>query len=359
MKSQRRVKDMQSLTGRVAALNRFVSRSSDKCQKFFKAIKSVGKNLEWTEECEDAFLNIKKHLGNLPMLSNPKAGEVLILYLVVSDFSVSDVLFREEGDVQLPVYYVSKRLSDAETRHASLEKLTYAIILASRKLGPYFQAHKIEEVDQGALVTIPGAEMNEQREQNIAPLWSLFVDGASNGEGAGAGIEPISPEGHKIRHATHLAFHATNNDAEYEALINGIKLALKMRVENLNIGELPKAKGGVKYVVVAVDYFTKWDNGKQFDNKEMRKFCEQLGIQKSFNVVSHPQINRQTEAVNKIIKQTLKAKLEENKGTWPEELSQVLVSYNTTPRTTTGESPFSMVYGCEAMVPVDVGARSF
>ncbi|XP_074347414.1 uncharacterized protein LOC141704256 [Apium graveolens] len=72
-------------------------------------------------------------------------------------------------------------------------------------------------------------------EQNSAPWWSLYVDGASNGDGAGAGIELISPEAHKIRHATHLAFHATNNDAEYEALINGLKLALEMKVENLNV----------------------------------------------------------------------------------------------------------------------------
>ncbi|XP_074377376.1 uncharacterized protein LOC141718902 [Apium graveolens] len=61
------------------------------------------------------------------------------------------------------------------------------------------------------------------------------MDEASNGDGAGAGIELISPEAHKIRRVTHLAFHATNNDAEYEALINGLKLALEMKVENLNV----------------------------------------------------------------------------------------------------------------------------
>lgn len=159
------------------------------------------------------------------------------------------------------------------------------------------------------------------------------------------------------------------------------------------IGELPKGKGGVKYAVVAVDYFTKWaeaeplasitakklvdfvyrsiicrfgipyklisDNGKQFDSKEMRQLCENLGIKKSFSAVSHPQTNGQTEAVNKIIKHTLKAKLDDSKGNWPEELPNVLWSYNTTPRSTTGETPFSLTYGCEAMVPVELGAGSF
>ncbi|XP_074351503.1 uncharacterized protein LOC141690618 [Apium graveolens] len=92
-----------------------------------------------------------------------------------------------------------------------------------------------QEVEPGALIVIPRTEEVGLERQNSAPLWSLFVDGASNCDGAGAGIELISPEAHKIRRVTHLAFHATNNDAEYEALINGLKLALEMKVENLNV----------------------------------------------------------------------------------------------------------------------------
>ncbi|XP_074351895.1 uncharacterized protein LOC141691046 [Apium graveolens] len=284
-------KDVQSLTGRVAALNRFVSKSSEKCLEFFKAIKGVGRNFEWTEKCEEAFQNIKKYLSSPPILSNPKEGETLVLYLVVSDFAVSAVLVREEDGIQLPVYYVRKRLDDAETRYMSLEKLAYALILAFRKLRPYFQAHRVEvrtsyplrqvmhkpessgrilkwtvelgqfevdykprtaikgqaladfflkcpphqEIEPRALVFIPSTKEVGMESQNSAPWWSLFVDGASNGDGAGARIELISPEAHKIRCATHLAFHTTNNDAEYEALINGLKLALEMKVENLNM----------------------------------------------------------------------------------------------------------------------------
>ncbi|XP_074377588.1 uncharacterized protein LOC141719104 [Apium graveolens] len=92
-----------------------------------------------------------------------------------------------------------------------------------------------QEVESGALVVIPSTEEVELESQNSAPWWSLFVDGASNSDGAGAGIELISPEAHKIRRVTHLAFHATNNDAEYEALINSLKLAVEMKVENLNV----------------------------------------------------------------------------------------------------------------------------
>ena len=83
-------------------------------------------------------------MGALPFCLNPKEGEVLIVYLAISDYAISAVLVREEGDIQYPVYYVSKRMLDAETRYTNMEKLAYALILASRKLRPYFQAHQIE-----------------------------------------------------------------------------------------------------------------------------------------------------------------------------------------------------------------------
>ncbi|XP_074376769.1 uncharacterized protein LOC141718283 [Apium graveolens] len=149
MKSPTSVKQVQSLTGRIAALNRFVSKSSDRCKEFFKAIKGRGKDFPWTPECEDAFLKIKKQLGNPPMLAKPEDGEILILYLAVSEYSVSAVLVKEEASHQWPVYYVSKRLWDAETRYTNMEKLVYALILAARKLRPNFQAHRIEAVELG------------------------------------------------------------------------------------------------------------------------------------------------------------------------------------------------------------------
>lgn len=101
------------------------------------------------------------------------------------------------------------------------------------------------------------------------------------------------------------------------------------------------------------------DNGKKYISKEMQEFCEAFRIKKGFSAVSHPQTNGQTEAINKIIKHALKAKLEESKGNWPEELPKMLWSYNITPRSTTGKTPSSLTYGCEAMVRIEIGSGSF
>ena len=88
------IKEVQSLTGRVVALNRFVSKATDKCLPFFKTLK---KAFPWTEKCEIAFQELKHYLSNPPLLSPSKEGEDLFLYLAVSVMAVSVALIREEN----------------------------------------------------------------------------------------------------------------------------------------------------------------------------------------------------------------------------------------------------------------------
>ena len=87
---------------------------------------------------------LNKHLGRPLLLSKLIKGEKLYLYLVVSKEVVSATLIREEDKVQWPVYYVSKRILDVETKYLELEKLALALVIASRKLRPYFHTHTIE-----------------------------------------------------------------------------------------------------------------------------------------------------------------------------------------------------------------------
>ena len=94
MVSPRTVKEIQKLTGRIAAFNRFISRATDKCLPFFKTLKQA---FAWTDECEATFQDLKRYLSNPPLLSPSKEGESLYLYLAVSTTAVSAALIREEG----------------------------------------------------------------------------------------------------------------------------------------------------------------------------------------------------------------------------------------------------------------------
>ena len=134
------VKEVQHLTGMAAALNRFISRSSDRLRPFFQALKA---KFEWDEECDRALESLKEYMSSPPLLVTPVPGEELFLYLAVSQHAVSAVLVRAEGIQHLPIFYVSKTLLGAETRYLPLEKLALALMMASRKLAHYFHAHTI------------------------------------------------------------------------------------------------------------------------------------------------------------------------------------------------------------------------
>ena len=95
------------------------------------------------------------------------------------------------------------------------------------------------------------------------------------------------------------------------------------------------------------------DNGLQFDSKAFRRNCGELGIANRYSTPAYPQGDGQAEAVNKVIVNGLKKRLDGAKGRCVEELPHVLWTYQTTPRRSTGETPFSMTYGAEAVIPLE------
>ena len=138
MAPPRKVKEVQSLNGKVSMLNRFVLRATDKCLPFFHMLK---KSFEWMAECQQAFEDLKAYHSSPPLLSPSKPGEELFLYLAVSLATVSVTLVREEDKVQKSVYYTNWALCGVEDRYPPIEKLAIALVTAARKPKSYFQAH--------------------------------------------------------------------------------------------------------------------------------------------------------------------------------------------------------------------------
>ncbi|XP_027173140.1 uncharacterized protein LOC113772850 [Coffea eugenioides] len=618
MSPPRCIRDVQRLTGRLAALNRFLSQSASKALPFFKVLKKAD-GFSWTEKCQQAFEQLKEYLHHLPTLTSPRPGDKLFLYLSAAVEAISVVLIREEG-VQMPVYYVSRVLRGLETRYTQAKKLVLALIHAARRLKPYFLAHHIclstdqplrqvlsrpeasgrltkwaIELGEYDLSYEPRAAIKAQpladflaeltfdkvKEAIPAPAesqrWILHVDGSSNSEGSGAGLLLEDPQGEICSYALRFDFAASNNEAEYEAVIAGLQLARKLgaahilvysdsqlvvcqilgeyeareeamhrylskvlqlvthfesfeiqripRSQNrradalsrlastsfsdlnktvlvevlakpgyvgevvcliypgdtwmgplvrfLSRGELPEDRaesrklqrkaaryalrgdllykrsyldpwlrcitpeegerilqdihGGLcgahvgyrmlvkkalllgyfwptmrvdaqvmvlscpscnfVYAVVAVDYFTKWveaeplrsitgaavqkffwksvvcrfglprviisDNGRQFADNPFKTWCQNLGIKQHFTSVGHPQANGHAENFNRTLRHGLKTRLHRVGSSWVEELPSVLWSYRTTPRSATQETPFSLTYGSEAVVPAE------
>jgi len=82
-------------------------------------------------------------LAQLPKIASPMEGEVLALYLAVSEHAASAVLVFKRAKEQIPVYYVSHTLAGTEMNCPLIEKFVYDLVMANRKLKPYFEAHKI------------------------------------------------------------------------------------------------------------------------------------------------------------------------------------------------------------------------
>ncbi|GJY37733.1 reverse transcriptase domain-containing protein, partial [Tanacetum coccineum] len=154
-------------------------------------------------------------------------------------------------------------------------------------------------------------------------------------------------------------------------------------------GPFPVAAGGLKFLIVAIDYFTKWieakavatitgnqvkrfvwdnivcrfglpgeivsDNGKQFCDNPFKDWCARLSITQRFASVKHPQTNGLVERANRSLGEGIKARLDRHKGRWVEELSHVLWAHRTTIKVSTGDTPFSLVYGTEAVIPAEIG----
>jgi hypothetical protein len=134
------VREVQKLTGMAAALNRLISKSAEKCRPFFDLIKK-GKSFVCGEESDRAFERLKEYLSALSLLSSPKEGEPLYIYLAASDKAVSAAIIRDDSGEQRPVYYTSKTMNAAETRYLPLEKSALALFITVKKLPHYFQAH--------------------------------------------------------------------------------------------------------------------------------------------------------------------------------------------------------------------------
>ncbi|KAM2824587.1 hypothetical protein COP1_034477 [Malus domestica] len=143
VKSKHADQHITNLSETFTILKRFISKATDKDAHFFKALKGSKKYITWTDECDEAFKNLKDYMSKAHLLSKPEVGDILIIYLSVSASTVSSVLIRNDGNVERPVYYVSKALQVAETRYSNIEKLALALVMSARKLRPYFQAHSI------------------------------------------------------------------------------------------------------------------------------------------------------------------------------------------------------------------------
>jgi hypothetical protein len=261
-------KDVMKLTYMMAALGRFISKLLKKADKFV-----------WDDGAQKAFEALKESLTTPPIMTPPIPKETLPLYISATTNVVSTVLVTErekEGQaypVQRPVYYVSEVMADAKTRYTQPQKLLYELLITSRKLHHYSQAHKIvvpssfplgeiiRNCDANSRIVKWSVELGEfeiefcprqaTKSQILADFvsewteiqmpppkerpehWIMYFDGTLNLGGAGAGVLLISPQGEQLKYVLQIHYKASNNGVEYEALIHVLHIAVSLGIKRL------------------------------------------------------------------------------------------------------------------------------
>ncbi|RVX05543.1 Transposon Tf2-2 polyprotein [Vitis vinifera] len=229
--SPRNKKELQRLTGKLVALGRFIARFTDELRPFFLAIRKAGTQ-GWTDNCQNALERIKHCLMHPPILSSPIPKEKLYMYLAVSEWAISAALFRcPSPKEQKPVYYVSRALADVETRYSKMELTALALRSAAQKLRPYFQAHPVIVLtDQPLRSILHKPDLTGRMLQWAIELSEFGIEFQPRLSKKGQ-----SPTGEHLEQAIRLGFSASNNEAEYEAILSGLDLALALSVSKLRI----------------------------------------------------------------------------------------------------------------------------
>ncbi|GJW25875.1 reverse transcriptase domain-containing protein [Tanacetum coccineum] len=437
-------------------------------------------NTKGIKICPD---KMKEHIAKLPMLTAPEEQEELIIYLAAS---------KE----------VALRGPEVTTLHGKTGASTSTCKQKAKKILPSSSNHS-RQVLADFIVERPeeeGQDDSTKEEEPLPAQWTLFTDGSSCVDGCGAGVILTDPEGAEFTYALRFQFEATNNEAEYEALIAGLRIAEKMGVQNLQVNvdsklvanqvngtyiaketdmikylekvktlastfrafsikQVPRSKNkkadalskiastsfahlskqvlveelkeksvneievlavveeeGDSWMTPIHEYLTDetlpaerkkaraikrksqrfaiingmlykksflgpWlrcvgpsqanyvlfglpgeiisDNRKQFRDNPFKDWCEKLCIQQHFASVKYPQIKGLVERANRSLGEGIKARLGKDNKNWMEEISHVLWAHRTKVKSSTRDTPFSLTYETEAVIPAEIGMPTF
>jgi ribonuclease HI len=267
----------------------------------------------WSRRVDEAFNDLKRALSTVPILAAPAPREPMLLYIAATLRVISVVIMvehTEEGKelpVQRPVYYLSEVLTLSKQNYPHYQKVAYGVYMAARKLKLYFKKHPIMVVSTTPLSEIIGCKdttgrvakwaielaahtiqykprtmiksqiiadfFADWREHQYLPpaldstYWRMNFDGSKMLGGLGADVVFTSPKGDKLQYVLQIHFRASNNVAEYEALVHRLKLAKEIGIQRI------LCFGGFDLVVHQVS--GEWD-AKDANMASYRFYVQQL-----------------------------------------------------------------------------------
>ncbi|KAG9458899.1 hypothetical protein H6P81_003407 [Aristolochia fimbriata] len=202
MPKPRNISELKSFQGHLAYIRRFISNLAGRCQPFSRLLKK-DTPFEWDESCQNAFNNIRAYLTKPLVLVAPIVDRPLLLYITAQEKSVGALLAQcDEDNKERSLYYLSRTLVGAELNYTPIEKTYEEIFLVE-----------------------------------VLPPWEMYFGGAARRNGAGAGVLFVSPRRDLLLFSFVLTQNCSNNEAEYQAILLGLGMAVEMKLSQLNIND--------------------------------------------------------------------------------------------------------------------------
>jgi hypothetical protein len=268
-------KELQQLIGKINFIRRFISNLSGRLEPFMELLKiKANEEFRWGASQQQAFDEIKEYLSAPPVLVPPQQGKPFYIYLSVSDKSIASVVVQLCDGRERVVFYLSRRMLDAETRYPEIEKLCLCLFFTCTKLrhillsaeaivicksdvikhmlsapvlkgrlGKWMFALSEFDIGYQPAKAVKGQALAdliaERINTNIAVLsvkaWAMYFDGSVCGDGSGIGILLVSPRGATYSFSFRLPIPCTNNLAEYKAVHKGMELLLEAGAEAVDV----------------------------------------------------------------------------------------------------------------------------
>ncbi|GJV55503.1 reverse transcriptase domain-containing protein [Tanacetum coccineum] len=372
LQSPQTLKEAQSLNGKLASLNKFLSKSAEKSLPFFKTLKRCIKRVTSTRE------------------------------------AVSAVLLAERNSRQVRVYFVIRALQTPEINYSSMKKLVLALVHATRRLRRYFQAHPVVmeafdityrprtsirsqilanfiaekpnedgplmEVKAEEIKVIPGTMVAMRRSNASEIRVNEIHEGSCNMHfGPRSMVAKATRSGYysSTMHKVARNIIRACNDCQThrpvprnpQQKLTPITSPWPFYKWGIDIsGPFPEGQGKVNFLIVAIDYFTKWIEENPvatITRNQVKKFiwdnivCR-FGLLRE--IISDTEIS--SEITHSRTGEGIKARLGEDNRNWVEKVSHVLWAHRTMIKTSNRDTPFSLTYGTEAVIPVEIGMPS-
>ncbi|GKA79707.1 reverse transcriptase domain-containing protein [Tanacetum coccineum] len=364
------VKEVRSFLGHAGFYRRFIKDFSMISKPMTKLLMKDTK-FDFSDDFKKAFNILKEKLTTAPIIISPDWNIPFELMCDASDFASGAVLGQRIDGKFKPIYYASKTLNNAQEHYTITEMELLAVVFSFDKFRPYLVLSKtIVYIDHSALNcrdlrTFTEEEIADEfldehlmvlktKLNNDEPWYADYVNYL---------VGKTDAKDYVMR--CDACQRSGNISSRSEMPQNIIQVCDVFDVWGLEfMGPFPNSKGN-KYILVAVDYVSKWVEAQALPTNDARvviKFLRRLfarfRVPKAL-IKYHPQTNGHTKVTNKAIKRILERSVGYNLKNWSEKLDDALWAFRTAYKTPTGCTPFRLVYGKAYHLPVEIEHKAY